>query len=736
MALATINGGVKNIFSCLVHEKPECVLDLVRNLRYTDPASDIILYNGGNDTNLLTTFPFEKYGAYVHPNPKRMKWGWLHPYALDVIEYANENFDYDVITFVDSDQLAVGTNYSSFIADRVKGNPNLGMFGNSTITHRFENGQPPSITALEEVDLWRPFLRRFPEGEQKYVKWTFWPSTVITRKAGEELIKIFAEDKQLKEILSKTKIWASEEVILPTLISLLGFDIELSPCSYEYVKYKKNYTDKDIKAVLAKWDAYWIHPIPRDDNNGLRKQIRSSFGNYARNTLSSSAGTESRFLLSSEIINSIKNIEGWLSDKEADLLIQAAAKAVTSFDKKHALVEVGSYCGKTSVLIGLVKQRLAAEHNFFAIDSHEGLLGSTDSCVKDYGSSYDKMMRNLNKYGINESVSVVKKNTHEAEINEPVSFLLIDGLHDYYNTARNFYHFEKQLARNAIIAFHDYADYYPGVITFVDELISQGNYSKLDFADSLIILQKKSTTTADTAPSTYYSRTDTDMPLISCIMPTADRRDFVVKSIGYFLNQDYPNKELVIVDDGDDNIRDVIPADEQIRYFRIKDKMNLGAKRNYACELAEGSIIQHWDDDDWMAPHWLSTQVNTLTLEDADVTGLKEILFYNKHRNEGWQYVYYGTHRQWVYGGTLCYKKDLWQRNKFDEIRIGEDNKFVWSNAEKSIAVNPNKELYVAFIHDNNTSTKITKGTAWHKYPVESIKLIMSGEVKKKEEVA
>ena len=43
-----------------------------------------------------------------------------------------------------------------------------------------------------------------------------------------------------------------------------------------------------------------------------------------------------------------------------------------------------------------------------------------------------------------------------------------------------------------------------------------------------------------------------NQPLVSCIMPTRNRRFFIKQSIKYFLNQDYANKELIIIDDGDD----------------------------------------------------------------------------------------------------------------------------------------------------------------------------------------
>ncbi|HEX5104303.1 MAG TPA: glycosyltransferase, partial [Pirellulaceae bacterium] len=99
-----------------------------------------------------------------------------------------------------------------------------------------------------------------------------------------------------------------------------------------------------------------------------------------------------------------------------------------------------------------------------------------------------------------------------------------------------------------------------------------------------------------------------DGPLVSCIMPTGDRREFAILAIRCFLEQDYGQKELVIVDDG------AIPlaADElnnpQIRCIRLSARASIGAKRNLACREARGAIIVQWDDDDWHGPRRLSRQ--------------------------------------------------------------------------------------------------------------------------------
>ena len=43
-------------------------------------------------------------------------------------------------------------------------------------------------------------------------------------------------------------------------------------------------------------------------------------------------------------------------------------------------------------------------------------------------------------------------------------------------------------------------------------------------------------------------------------MPTRNRADFVLQSITYFQRQTYANRELIIVDDGTDDLAQRLPA--------------------------------------------------------------------------------------------------------------------------------------------------------------------------------
>jgi len=219
-------------------------------------------------------------------------------------------------------------------------------------------------------------------------------------------------------------------------------------------------------------------------------------------------------------------------------------------------------------------------------------------------------------------------------------------------------------------------------------------------------------------------------PLVSCIMPTNNRRTFILRSISYFLRQNYTNKELIIVDDGTDAVSDLIPVDERIRYVRLNAKSTIGAKRNLACEQARGSIIAHWDDDDWHAPHRLRYQVETLLHEGTELCGTSILLFYDIVNQRAWQYVYPDGQGQkvWLSGNTLCYKRGFWACNRFANINVGEDARFVWGGRRDRLTVLCDTSFHVGMIHQQNTSPKKTNGAYWRPYSVEEIRQLLGDD--------
>lgn len=488
---------IRNIFACLVHESLECVIDLVRNLQYHDPSSIVLLYNGGTDSELLRNhFPFEKYGAVIHPSPRLIAWGSLHAFALDCMQFAMENFSFDTITIVDSDQLAVRSDYSGYLAQFLSDQSNIGMLGSSSDPQTGATRIGPAAQAWKEFELWRPFLQRFPEGEKRFVHWTFWPSTVFTKDLARDLTQFVASDKQLQDIMRVSQIWATEEVVIPTLVRLLGYKIGLNPCSYDYVKYRVSYSSYQMEDALSRLNAYWVHPIPRQYDHPFRKLIRERFNHYERpcehsEKMTRSVGkNEHSLLLAIPILNTMKKVEGWLEVGEADLLMAACHRALGDLSHDHAIVEIGSYCGRSTVVLGSVTKAMNPKVKVYAIDPHDGNIGALDKGYCKVKPTLERFKSNIAQAELTDVVEIIQKKSFEVNWDKPISLLLIDGLHDYVNVARDFFHFESWIVDKGFVIFHDYADYYPGVKAFVNELLGSGQYQKVCCVLSMIVVQK------------------------------------------------------------------------------------------------------------------------------------------------------------------------------------------------------------------------------------------------------
>lgn len=193
-------------------------------------------------------------------------------------------------------------------------------------------------------------------------------------------------------------------------------------------------------------------------------------------------------------------------------------------------------------------------------------------------------------------------------------------------------------------------------------------------------------------------------PLVSAIMPTADRPHFAFTAIEYFLLQTWWNRELVIIDDGVDPLHWSLWPDV-VRYYRFPPlSLSIGLKRNIACELARGEYIIHWDDDDRYAEDRMESQMEFLMSKPhKSVTGYRRMIF---ETPEGRQWRYSGPPHTAV-GVSLLYERAHWMANPFECIRTGEDTSFSFkASAMNRLAVVEGDDRIIARIHAGNTSGK------------------------------
>jgi glycosyltransferase involved in cell wall biosynthesis len=199
-----------------------------------------------------------------------------------------------------------------------------------------------------------------------------------------------------------------------------------------------------------------------------------------------------------------------------------------------------------------------------------------------------------------------------------------------------------------------------------------------------------------------------DTPLVSCIMPTFNRRSFLPLALESFSRQDYTAKELIVVDDGTDMVRDLVEKVQGVQYLRLPARASIGEKRNRACAAAQGAIIAHWDDDDWYAPSRLRHQIDPLLSGQADLTGLENSYLLELPKGQFWhtrpalhQRMFMGD----VHGGTLVYWKQLILEGlRYPPISLAEDAAFILAalRARKRLLRLPNDGIFVYVRHGNN----------------------------------
>lgn len=221
-------------------------------------------------------------------------------------------------------------------------------------------------------------------------------------------------------------------------------------------------------------------------------------------------------------------------------------------------------------------------------------------------------------------------------------------------------------------------------------------------------------------------------PYVSCIMPTANRPNFISLATHYFLNQDYRDVELVIIDDGIESVKSEVPDHHRIKYFYTPPLGSIGNKRNYACEKATGEIIMHWDDDDYYAQDWISRQLKALESSDADIVGLNVIVFFSPLVNKFWNYANKDTKRPWLSGATMAYRKSFWEKHHFKDIHIGEDYDYIWNSGAKIYAYDY-PDGFIATLHAGNTTLKPFEDPRHKKHAIDVMDVKYEGDTENPE---
>lgn len=192
------------------------------------------------------------------------------------------------------------------------------------------------------------------------------------------------------------------------------------------------------------------------------------------------------------------------------------------------------------------------------------------------------------------------------------------------------------------------------------------------------------------------------------VMPTRgrSRQVWAQQAIDCFLVQDYPEKQLIILDDAMDRTFDRDVRLDGVWYAAV-DSASIPVKRNQICTLActlGADIICHFDSDDWSAPNRMTDQVYRLIESRKGVTGYHGMFFYEEETGRRFKYWNAG----YAIGTSLCFTRAYWEQHPFPTFRLlGSDDRFQHKAAEfHELVTADGTDKMVARIHKGNTNPK------------------------------
>jgi glycosyltransferase involved in cell wall biosynthesis len=236
-------------------------------------------------------------------------------------------------------------------------------------------------------------------------------------------------------------------------------------------------------------------------------------------------------------------------------------------------------------------------------------------------------------------------------------------------------------------------------------------------------------------------------PLVSCLMPTFNRRSYIPRALRCFFAQDYPNLELVVLDDGSDPIQNVLPDDPRIKYFYEQPKRNHGQKMNRCFELAQGEFGIVFDDDDFYPAHRISRYITPMIqYPQLVVTGTSTLYFYDLSTHLAYRYVRVDRppatdagaiglvlpeHARPIRGiwmASIAVRKSRWAQARWDEIPAGADYNFLRQTPAELQYDLDDPSLVIAAIHQNNACKKVI-GRGYRAEPWDTIVRLTGGDL-------
>lgn len=208
-----------------------------------------------------------------------------------------------------------------------------------------------------------------------------------------------------------------------------------------------------------------------------------------------------------------------------------------------------------------------------------------------------------------------------------------------------------------------------------------------------------------------------DLPHVSIITPTYNRRKMFNMAMRNFENFNYPPEKLewIIIDDTPDEFEqldEILPVDKRIKYLKLKGKeyrSTVAYKRNIGVEKASHDIIVHMDDDDYYPPESILARVKSLIKyqkEGIKCVGCTLIGTYDLMNNKSSMSSDGSIN---LSEASMAYFKDFWEVKRFDNSCDKGEHKHFTAERLSQIIDLPYSFVIIGVNHKNNYTGRLRK---------------------------
>lgn len=199
---------------------------------------------------------------------------------------------------------------------------------------------------------------------------------------------------------------------------------------------------------------------------------------------------------------------------------------------------------------------------------------------------------------------------------------------------------------------------------------------------------------------------DEDLPYVSIVTPTKNRKFIFDLPINNFSNFNYPPHKLewIIIDNGTENLKDILPDDKRIKYITVEpDKYSIGELRNMSIENSSHEYIVYMDDDDYYDINSVKARIISLLKykeEGIECVGCESVPFFNLINGEN---MTGSNKKNYLAEASMAHTKEFWRKRQFNNDKIGEFRYFLIYRQHKVLHI-PYEFIMIALNHNVNTT--------------------------------